>query len=266
MVAPNGARRGKSDHPALPVTLPEIIDTARACHEAGADALHLHVRDDDGAHSLDAGRYREALSELKAQVPGMRTQITTEAAGVFDVAAQRACLRDVQPEWASISIREMARDPDVAWRVYDLCAEQGTEVQHILYDTDDATLLRDWQERGIIRSNQTSTIFVLGRYTTTRHASPADIAPFRAALPGAANWMVCAFGPQEHACLVAAAEQAGNLRVGFENSFTAADGAVHTDNAASVTILCTLLKRSAVVEREPLRPQPSVKPGDRHSI
>ena len=31
MVAPNGARRSKSDHPALPVTLPEIVATARAC-------------------------------------------------------------------------------------------------------------------------------------------------------------------------------------------------------------------------------------------
>jgi len=254
MVAPNGARRGKSDHPLLPVTLPEIIDTARACHEAGADALHLHVRDDDGAHSLDAGRYREALSELKAQVPGMRTQITTESAGMFDVAAQQACLRDVQPEWASISIREMARDPNLAWRVYDLCAEQGTDVQHILYDTDDASLLRDWQERSIIRSSQTSTIFVLGRYSTAHHASPDDIARFRAALPEVANWMVCAFGPQEHACLVAAAEQGGNLRVGFENSFTAADGTVHTDNAASVAILSKMLKRNAAVERESVRP------------
>ena len=43
MVAPNGARRGKGDHPALPITDAEMIATARACHTAGADGIHLHI-------------------------------------------------------------------------------------------------------------------------------------------------------------------------------------------------------------------------------
>ena len=64
MVAPTGARRGKADHPALPVTLPEILNAAVACHAAGADGFHLHIRDDAGVHSLDAGRYRETLEAL----------------------------------------------------------------------------------------------------------------------------------------------------------------------------------------------------------
>ena len=35
----NGARRGKSDHPALPLALDEIIAEARACHDrAGGSA------------------------------------------------------------------------------------------------------------------------------------------------------------------------------------------------------------------------------------
>lgn len=245
MVAPNGARRGKADHPALPVTLTDILDTARACHLAGADGLHLHVRDADGRHTLDAGRYKEALTELGAQLPTLRIQITTEAAGLFDVRTQHACLRDVKPEWASISVREMARDPALAPRVYDLCAAQGTEVQHILYNADDAALLRDWWDRGIVHAHQTSAIYVLGRYATADGSSPADIAPFRAALPQVTNWMVCAFGPQEHACLAAAAALGGNLRVGFENSLTAADGTPHIDNATSVATLCQMLERKA---------------------
>ena len=65
MVAPNGAMRGKADHPALPVTIPETVETARACFQAGADALHLHIRDDQGRHTLDPGRYHEALVPLE---------------------------------------------------------------------------------------------------------------------------------------------------------------------------------------------------------
>ena len=82
MVAPNGARRQKSDHPALPISVQEICDTARACEAAGADAIHVHVREDDGRHSLDTGRYRETLSALTEHAPSPRVQVTTESAGL----------------------------------------------------------------------------------------------------------------------------------------------------------------------------------------
>ncbi|PTX03481.1 3-keto-5-aminohexanoate cleavage protein [Pararhodobacter aggregans] len=244
MVAPNGARRGKADHPALPVTLAETVETARACHASGAEALHLHIRDEAGAHSLDSGRYREALAELARQIPGMAVQITTEAVGIYDVAAQLRCLTEVQPGWASVAVRETARDLALAPRLYATCAAQGTRVQHILYDTDDIALLRDWQARGIVRPGQDGVLFVLGRYSAGQVSSPDDLTPFRTALPEAGDWMVCAFGPDEHACLAAAAAQGAALRVGFENSLTGADGQPHPDNAASVAALRQRLERT----------------------
>ncbi len=189
MVAPNGARRSKADHPAVPITTSEIVETGRACHAAGADALHLHVRDDQGAHSLDPGRYQEALQALARAVPGPRIQISTEAVGIYGVAGQLACLEQVRP-------------------------------------------------------GQDSDIFALGRYASGRTSAAADLEPFLAALPDAPKWMVCAFGPQEHACLVHGAAKGGSLRVGFENSRMRADGRPHTDNAASVAALCNRLERT----------------------
>ncbi|HEU4985991.1 MAG TPA: 3-keto-5-aminohexanoate cleavage protein, partial [Rhizobiaceae bacterium] len=43
-IAPNGGRKTKADHPALPMTSDEIAATAAACLAAGAAMLHLHVR------------------------------------------------------------------------------------------------------------------------------------------------------------------------------------------------------------------------------
>jgi len=172
LVAPNGARRSHADHPALPVSTGEIVETAIACHAAGANGLHLHVRDGQGAHSLDAGRYREAMAELARTVPTMDVQITTEAAGIYDVSAQLECLQQVAPKWASISVREIARAPDLAPRVYALCAEQGTRVQHILYDSTDADLLERWQSDGIVRREQEDRLLVLGRYATGQESQP----------------------------------------------------------------------------------------------
>jgi uncharacterized protein (DUF849 family) len=254
MVAPTGARRTARDHPALPLSTADIVDTAVACHAAGADALHLHVRDAMGAHTLDAGRYLEALTALDAALPGLRVQITTEAADVLDVPAQLACLAAVKPRWASISVREIARSPELADRVYGTCGANGTTVQHILYDTADMAALRDWQAGGIVRADQTDMIFVLGRYAAGQMSAPADLEPFMQAVPDGAVWMACAFGQTEHQCLAEAERQGGALRVGFENNIHDAQGRPFADNAASVRALRELLRTAQTAGADPIDP------------
>ncbi|WP_254435841.1 3-keto-5-aminohexanoate cleavage protein [Ruegeria arenilitoris] len=239
LVAPNGARRGRSDHPELPVSIDQIVDTARACFEAGAHGLHLHIRDKQGQHALDAGQYLETIAELRRVVPEMDIQITTEAAGLFDVPVQLACLEKVQPEWVSVSVREIARAPELASRVYGLCAEQGTRVQHILYDADDVALLTQWQKAGIVREGQVDRLLVLGRYTSGQQSAPKDLDQFPV---DTSPWMVCAFGAQEHACLAYATRRGGDVRVGFENSLTDQNGNQWKDNAASVSALIAMLE------------------------
>ncbi|MFK7939338.1 MAG: 3-keto-5-aminohexanoate cleavage protein [Roseovarius sp.] len=249
MAAPNGARRSKADHPALPITLDETLITAQACHAAGADALHLHIRDTAGGHSLDAGAYREALAELAYAAPALSVQITTEAAGVFDVAAQMQCLEQVQPAWASISVREIARDTDLADRIYGICAANDTKVQHILYDLEDHAQLKLWQRAGTVRAGQTDMLFVLGRYLTDRSSRASDLDPFLTLDLASKNWMVCAFGPGEHDCLYHAAQMGGDLRVGLENSLAGPHATPWPDCAASVA---TLAARVAHLNPHPL--------------
>ena len=48
MVAPNGARKVKTDHPQVPLDAGEIAAVARDCADAGAGAIHYHVRDTEG--------------------------------------------------------------------------------------------------------------------------------------------------------------------------------------------------------------------------
>ena len=237
MAAPNGMRRGKADHPAIPITISETVATALACRAAGADALHLHVRDASGHHTLDTAIYREALEELDRNMPGMPVQVTTEAGGVYDVADQLALVEELEPRWISLSLREVSRDKDLARRLYAVASEQGTELQHIVYDTSDAGLLARWQELDVV-SESASVILVLGRYTADQTSVPDDLPPLLACLPPVGRWMICAFGPNEHACLLHAATLGGDLRVGFENSYVRADGTPWPDMAASVSALC----------------------------
>lgn len=245
MVAPNGARLSKADHAALPLTLPEIVQTARDCHAAGADAVHLHVRNQGGAHTLDPGLYRETLAHLATDLPAMDVQITTEAVGRFSVADQLACLTELNPAWASVAVREVARDPELATRLYAQADDIGTRLQHILYDAEDLKLLQSWQKTGRVRARQNDVLFVLGRYTDGLASDPRAIAPLIKGLHPGTPWMLCAFGPTEHACLVQAVQLGGDVRVGFENSQTAADETQWRDNAASVTALMFALGQTS---------------------
>src|SRR6056297_2466388 len=244
MVAPNGARRGKADHPALPITLPEIVDTARACHAAGADGLHLHLRDAEGRHLLDAGAYREALAELRRAVPGMAVQVTTEAAGAYAPPHQRAVALGSGADLVSVALREMAAE--AAPGFYAACAEQGIAVQHILYDAGDFDLLARLVPEGLRDAPGLQLIFVLGRYSDGQESDARDLGPFLerlAAREASADWALCAFGRAETDCLRAAHEAGGKLRVGFENSLWHADGRVARDNAERVRAVVEACER-----------------------
>jgi uncharacterized protein (DUF849 family) len=239
MVAPNGARRTKADHPALPMTVPEIVQTAQDCAAAGADGLHLHLRDDAGHHVLDAGLYREALGELRGTVPQMALQITTEAAGSYAAPHQRAVALESGAGLVSIAPREMVQDTEdaVARAFYLECHSRDISVQHILYDVADFDLLARVLPDELLCDPGLQLIFVLGRYSKDQDSAPDDLTPFLArkeAMGLTPDWAVCAFGRGETDCLCEAHRRGGKLRVGFENALWHADGRLAQDNADRV--------------------------------
>lgn len=235
MVAPTGARRSKLDHPALPISTEEIADTARLCAAEGATAIHLHVREADGAHSLDPGRYREAIAAIEERAPGLAIQVTTESADLFDVEAQYRAMAALRPRWASAAVREMARDVVVAARFYAMADETGMRVQHIMYGAECLAQLADWRATGVVRAGQNEAILVIGGYAPPVEARPSDLeAPLDAGAALDLSWMACAFGRQEVACLLRAIRRGCDARIGFENNIQAPDGAALPDNAASV--------------------------------
>ncbi|MGQ9370117.1 3-keto-5-aminohexanoate cleavage protein [Azospirillum sp. A39] len=242
MVAPNGARRTKADHPALPMTPAELARTAAECREAGAALLHLHVRDDAGRHVLDADAYRAALAAVRGAVGDtMILQITTEAVGLYDRHQQMAVTRAVRPEAVSLAVRELIPDADAEGEAAAFLEElhrAGTLVQHIVYSPAEAARLVELSRRGVVPDAAPAVLFVLGRYGTASEGRPSDLCPFLTAwTEGEGEWAVCAFGPAEAACVGAAAAMGGHARVGFENNLWLPDGSPAVGNADLVTVV-----------------------------
>lgn len=236
-VAPNGASRTKSDHPVLPVTPRELARTAASCLDAGAAMIHLHVRGPDGGHTLDPHIYKEATAAVRRAVGDkMVVQVTSESGGIYRPEDQMQAIREVAPESVSLALRELipteAHEPAAA-ECFLWLSGNGCVPQYIIYSEQETHWYRELLERGVIPDTPHWVLFVLGRYTGGKQSQPADLVPFLKQAPQR-PWSMCAFGPSEHACAVAAAALGGHVRVGFENNFYLKDGSTAPDNAALI--------------------------------
>lgn len=248
MVAPNGARRTKQDHPALPITIAETVAATKACAAAGADGVHMHIRDKNGNHTLDTGLYLEALCEMKNELPDLYVQITTEAVGQYSSAQQRNVVEKTMPKAVSISIAEMlsSGEDKEARKFYEWCREADISVQHIIYDEDD---LRRIETLSLSeQSKPLQLLFVLGRYTKDQQSTPEHLNPFYDWVMcnnRNADWAICAFGQGETDCLIEAHKRGGKMRIGFENSLWNKDGSVAQNNAQRVAELARSINYSS---------------------
>ena len=108
-VAPNGGRKTKADHPALPLAADELARTAAECLERGASMIHIHVRDAEGRHCLDPEAYRVTIAHICQEVGDrLVLQITSESIGRYSPDEQRAAVLKTNPEAVSLALRELA--------------------------------------------------------------------------------------------------------------------------------------------------------------
>jgi 3-keto-5-aminohexanoate cleavage enzyme len=264
-VAPNGARRGKADHEALPLTAKEIAVTAARCRLAGAGMLHLHVRDESGEHSLAPAHYREALREIR-KVAGrdLLVQITTEACGTYGVEQQMATVRSLRVEAASFALREFFPGEVVDARVAEFFAwvsGLGIACQFILYTAEEIDRLKALVAKGIIPIARPHALFVLGRHAVSQQSDPRDLNGYVSRWPKGWPWSVCAFGVAELTVAEIAIELGGHVRVGFENNLMDSNGQPLASNEARVAQVARLAAQAGRPLATPQQVRALFEPG-----
>ena len=240
-VAPNGAYKTHADHPQIPLTAEALAHTARDCLDAGAAMIHLHVRDSLGLHLLDATAYQAAITAIRRQVgQEMVVQITSEAAKRDQAPEQMAVVRAVHPEAVSLALKELMPDAASETSAAAFFSWLGLErimVQVILYSAEELQRYQSLCARGVLNGEHHFLLFVLGRYSAGQQSVPNDLTPFLQVKTCANPWALCAFGPQESACILAATEQGGHARVGFENNLYLPNGGLAQSNAQLVALV-----------------------------
>lgn len=237
MVAPNGARKSKQDHPALPISPEELALCAEECLAAGASMLHLHVRDRDGGHTIDADTYRKALKAIDQQVgKKLIVQVTSEAVGIYNKEQQMAMVRDLKPEAVSLALRELCPDEADEASMHDFIVwmrQEHVMPQYILYSPEEVLRFKKLKNKGFFLDDLPHALFVVGRYQKNSTLITEELLdPFLENLTkNDFPWSVCSFGPMENKIALKASSMGGHCRIGYENNIYLSNGNISQNNA-----------------------------------
>ncbi len=146
--------------------------------------IHLHVRDADGAHVLDAEAYRTAIARiLDAVGDQLVVQITSESMGRYTPAEQMRAVLETNPEAVSLALRELApekKDEPLFSDFLNRLKRMRVWPQIVLYTADEAACLAAMRAEGLIPFERLAVLHVLGRFSLLRTARRGPAAVHRA--------------------------------------------------------------------------------------
>lgn len=223
----NGSR-STAVHPAVPCRPDEIAREARAAVDAGAGAIHFHVRGDDARETLAAESVAASLNAARAACPGVPIGVSTGAWIISDPAERLALVRawTVLPDFASLNVHEAG--------ALDLCRlvlERGIGVEAGLWHESGARL---WVESGLAARALRVMIEPTEKDMPAALANLAAIEAVLAAAGVAVPILVHGLGPTAWDFIDVSVERGYATRIGLEDTLTLPDGSRPDGNAALV--------------------------------
>jgi len=227
-VAPTGAESVKAEVPALPVTLDELVATAKECEAVGAGVIHVHIRDDDAKPTLDPGRLRATVDALRTSTD-LIVQLSTGGA-VTDPESARLAVLEAGPEMASCTMGTVNFAADVflnRWEfIVDLhtrMQERGIVPEYEIFDLGHLTSLqRLLESHGLPAGGHVHVDLVMGvpgGMPGTTEALVACKAALRD-LPDGTTFSATGIGRTTLPVMLASLSAGGHLRVGMEDTIT----------------------------------------------
>jgi uncharacterized protein (DUF849 family) len=255
-VAPTGAEHAKADVPNLPVTLDELVSTAKDCERVGASMIHVHIRGTDTRPTLDLGLLKATVSALRAETD-LVVQLSTGGA-VTDPEENRLRVLEAGPDSASCTMGTVNFGDDVFMNRWEFIVElhkrmqdRGIVPEYEIFDLGQLTSLRRLlDQHGLPAGGHVHVDLVMG----VPGGMPGDTETLAAALraiPDGATFSATGIGRSSIPVMFAALSAGGHLRVGMEDTISYARGERVRDNAQLVARASGLAR---IAQRPPLTP------------
>ncbi len=247
-VAISGSVPRKKDNPAVPVTVPEQIESTHQAFEAGA--THIHVRNDDESPSSDPDRFAAVQEGLRRHCPGMIVQFSTGGRG-RDPAARGLSLKH-RPDMASLSTGSVNFPTIVYENAATLVTDLATQMKQFgvrpeieIFDLSHLHGAKRLIEAGLM-DERPHVQFVMG----VQNAMPADehlldilLAECRRTLPKA-TWTAAGIGRNQGVVMEwALARGADAVRTGLEDNIRVTKDRLAASNAELVGLAAEAVAR-----------------------
>ena len=133
----NGTRT-RAEHAAIPITAAEQATEAHASLAAGAGAIHVHVRDEDGHESIAASDVANTIEAIRLSCPDTPIGIGTGAWIVPNLKQRLSLIQSwhTLPDFASVNLHEAGAE-----KVIELLLNKGIGVEAGIWNAPAAVSL-----------------------------------------------------------------------------------------------------------------------------
>ena len=244
--------------PYLPITPNQIADSCLGAADAGAAAVHIHVRDPiSGSQSMDFDLYAKVVELIRTQNKELIINLTTGPGGRFipseddpKVFAPGTTLchplkrvehiAKLKPDICSLDFNTMNGASDIVIntplnvrKMAKVIRDAGVLPELEIFDTGDLNLALDLIADGTLDGPGLFS-FVLGvKYGL--NADPATLLYLRDQLPVGARWSAFGISRFEFPIVAQAWLFGGHTRVGLEDNIFLKKGVLCQSNAELVT-------------------------------
>lgn len=246
-----------SQTPHLPITPAQLVESALEAAEAGAAAVHLHVRDPEtGAPSMRLDLYAEVVAALRKHRPELVINLTTGPGGRYvpsdddpRVAGPGTTLlapekrvehiAALKPDICSLDLNTMNSGDQVVMntpknvrRMARVIREAGCLPELECFDSGDLVLAQALIADGTLQGPGLYT-FVMG----VRYALPFSVPALqlaRSLIAPDAHWSAFAIGRHAFPAVAQAFLLGGHVRIGLEDTVYLDKGVLAKSNAELV--------------------------------
>ncbi|MDH7794026.1 MULTISPECIES: 3-keto-5-aminohexanoate cleavage protein [unclassified Beijerinckia] len=243
--------------PHLPVTPEDIAEACFGAAEAGAAAVHIHVRDPKtGRPSMEIDYYRDVIDRIRAKNTQVILNLTTGPGGRFTPDADDpkvagpgttlmkpenrvAHIALLKPDICTLDLNTMNSGKEVVIntpgnirRMAAVIRAAGVRPEIELFDSGDIALCRDLINDGTLGGPILCSIVMGVKYGF--QPSPETVLYARGLLPPGTIWTAFGTGRMAFPMVAQSYLAGGHVRVGLEDAVYLEKGVLASSNAAMV--------------------------------
>lgn len=219
-----GAVTTKADNSNLPTQPKDIAASAIACYEAGASAVHIHVRDDDDSASMRFDKFAEAVSLIREAKCPVVLNLTSSGGQGFSWEERIKPFKELKPEMASFDAGTMNWLNKVVFmnepEFLELCGREmiqaGVKPEIEIFDIGMLNTAKYYLSKGILEEPAHFQL-CLGA-PGGMEATTENLVYLVNHLPENCTWSAFGIGRGANEIMLSALALGGNIRVGLEDN------------------------------------------------